>query len=262
MPTQPTALVVIAHYAARPAAPLIALLDQLRAAPAGWPFDLRVVVNRAGADRLVLPERHGRVQVLQRENSGFNIGAWDQGWRSEPAYARYLFLQDECRVVRAPWLRPFMRRLDRPRVGLIGESWFAPRPIRWSDQAGDYARDHPGRYNFFHFAPDWLRRRGIDPGPHVDHLQSLILATRRDVLEGIEGLRIGADKEQAIAAEIGISRAVVALGLRCEQLGFFPFSRFQHPQWLSCIGDARTKRAILERTIGIVERGWFGRGAT
>jgi hypothetical protein len=88
----------------------------------------------------------------------------------------------------------------------------------------------------------------------VDHLQSLVLATRRDVLERMNGFRIGPDKEQAIAAEIAISRAVVALGLRCAQVGFFPFSCIEHPQWRGHIADARTNRAMLERAVGIVER--------
>lgn len=254
MAARSKALVVIAHYQARPTAPLIALLDQLRSEPAGWPFAIRVVVNRVGPGRLDLPERMRGIEVLYRENTGLNIGAWDHGWRAEPAYSGYLFLQDECRIVRIPWLRPFMRRLVQPRIGLVGESWFAPRPIRWAEQAAEYARDHPGQPNFFELAPDWLHRQGIEPGPHVDHLQSLILATRRDVLEAIDGLHIGADKQQAIAAEIGISRAVVALGLRCEQLGFLPFSRFLHPQWRDHVTHARTKRAIVERAVGIVER--------
>jgi hypothetical protein len=254
MPHTPEALVVIAHYDARPATALIQLLDSLRTEPAGWPFALRVVVNQSGAAPLVLPERHRDLQVLYRENLGFNIGAWDFGWRRAPAYERYLFLQDECRPVHTPWLRPFMRRLAHRRVGLIGESWFAARPISWEAQAAEYAGQHPGRENFFHFASHWLRGQGIDPGRHVDHLQSLVLATRREVLEGISGFRIGKDKEEAIAAEIGISRAVAALGLRCEQLGFFPFSRFLHPQWQAQIAAARTKRALIERGVGILER--------
>ncbi len=35
-----------------------------------------------------------------RENTGFNIGAWDYGWRHLPPYDYYLFLQDDCFIVR------------------------------------------------------------------------------------------------------------------------------------------------------------------
>jgi hypothetical protein len=228
---QPATLVVVAHYNARPADALVALLDQIHEQPSGWRFDVCVVVNQAQPVPLKLPERHRRTRLLYRENTGFNIGAWNHGWRQAPGYDRYLFLQDECRIVGNPWLSPFMRRLNRQGVGLVGESWFAPRPITWDEQAAEYAHDHPHRDNFFRMAHSWLLRRGIDPGGHVDHLQSLVLATRRDVLERMNGFRIGPDKEQAIAAEIAISRAVVALGLRCTQVGFFPFSCIEHPQW-------------------------------
>jgi hypothetical protein len=40
-----------------------------------------------------------------RENTGFNIGAWDYGWRHLPPYDYYLFLQDDCFIVRPLWLK-------------------------------------------------------------------------------------------------------------------------------------------------------------
>ena len=77
-------LVVVSHYNAWPTDQLVALLDQIKAIPAGCPFDCRVVVNQAKPGPLELPPRHADVGVLYRENIGYNIGAWDHGWRVGP----------------------------------------------------------------------------------------------------------------------------------------------------------------------------------
>ncbi len=50
-----------------------------------------------------------------------------------------------------------------------------------------------------------LVERGIPLGPTGDHLQRLVLATRRDILEAIGGFLVGRSKGDAIACELAIS---------------------------------------------------------
>lgn len=60
--------------------------------------------------------------VMRRPNSGINIGACDHGWRHNPGYCDYLFLQDECYMVAPCWLEAFRTRSKAVGGGLIGES--------------------------------------------------------------------------------------------------------------------------------------------
>ena len=76
-----------------------------------------------------------------------------------------------------------------------------------------------------------FRRWGIDPGPKGDHLQSLIWAARREILERIDGFPIGVTYGEAIAAEIAVSKKVQALGLRTVQVAWRPFTYIQHREW-------------------------------
>ncbi|HEV3261711.1 MAG TPA: glycosyltransferase, partial [Gemmataceae bacterium] len=234
-----TVLVVIAHYNARPDGPLVALLDSMRAKPAGSQFDVRIVVNEATPKRLELPARHRSAEVLYRENTGLNIGAWDVGWRQAPAYGAYLFLQDECRLVRDGWLAAFVSKAEEAGVGLVGECLSPTWDAAWEELRERFGGSQlPGhlvnglpadRLTCYH---DFFTRHGIPPGARGDHIQSLVLFARRDVLERIDGFPIGRNHGEAIAAEIGISKKVQALGLNTYQVGPAPFSYIEHPQWL------------------------------
>jgi hypothetical protein len=233
------ALVVVCHYNARPVADLTTLLTGLRRRLAGGPFDVLVVVNQAVAEPLVLPAACGPWDVYYRPNTGFNLGAWDRGWRARPGYGGYLFLQEECHVVRDGWLGAFARCGAEPGVGLVGEclspTWDAPweelarrfRGARLPDHA--VAGQPADRLSCYW---DFFRRRGIHPGPRGDHLQSLVLFARRAVLEAVGGFPPCQTYGEAVAAEIGLSKQVQALGLTLRQVGAAPFTYFEHPQWL------------------------------
>jgi len=250
-PTRETVLVVISHYNARPADELVRLLDQARAVPAGWPFRVRIVVNLGTPRCLILPERHGGTEILYRGNTGYNIGAWDHGWRTGPGYRGYLFLQEECRLVREDWVGAFARRAAEPGVGLVGECLSPSWDATWGElacrfreetlpdhQLGGRPADRVSCYL------DFLAREGIDPGPKGDHLQSLVLFARREALEAIDGFPVGRDYGEAIAAEIGISKKVQALGLDLCEVGPEPFFYVEHPQWLHRRPAAVTVSAV------------------
>lgn len=230
-------MVVVSHYNARPTGDLVALLDQLRSVPAGATFRARVVVNRAEDRDLVLPARHAEVEVLYRENTGYNIGAWDQGWREGSPADYYLFLQEECQILQPDWLKVFVDSLADPRVGLVGESLFYSG---YSWRRADYYYNHiaiprgpdgGGIVRIMDAKREVLAKRGIPHGKKVEHLQSLIIASRRDVLEAIDGFLIERSYAYAIGAEFAISKQVEVLGLRVRQVGLKPFRYIVHPQW-------------------------------
>lgn len=231
------ALVIISHYNAWPTDQLVALLDQIHDIPSGHPFQCLVVVNQAIDRPLELPERHSEHRILYRENTGYNIGAWEYGWRNGPPAEYYLFLQEECQIASPNWLGSFVRLLSRPEVGVVGER-LTFRGLTWKRieffQNGYPFQGLPGDEPIGHV--DGLKRslkaRGVPLGRRGDHLQSFILASRRNVLEAIDGFMIGHSKGDAIACELAISLMTVARGMKLKQVGTLPFRYIHHPQWM------------------------------
>lgn len=231
-------LIVISFYDRRPTTHLSRLFASLDRHSAGAEYDIAIVANRTSDRPLDLPLEGRPVRVHERENLGMNIGAWDHGWRVEPDYARYLFLQDECFAVRDGWLAAFNAKLDDPSVGLAGESlnpaWDKPWPELAKRHAGVRLPDHyidgePAERVDVYL--DFMRRNAIDPGASGRHLRSLIWAARRDVLDRIGGFPIGANYGECIAAEIGVSRSVEGRGLALAQLSSEPFRFFRHAEY-------------------------------
>jgi hypothetical protein len=232
-------MVVVSHYNARPTTQLVDLLDATQTLPSGWPFGIRVVVNLGVPKRLVLPARHQQVEILYRENTGYNIGAWDHGWRTGGPAMSYLFLQEECRLLRPDWLAAFVRQGAATGVGLVGECLSPHWDALWEDLVqrcrGERLEGHLVDGQPADRVPcylDFFRRHGIPSGRRADHLQSLILYARREVLQAINGFPVGRNYGEAIAAEIGISKKVQSLGLRIGEVGPHPFHYIEHPQWL------------------------------
>lgn len=241
-----TTLVVISHYNAWAPDKLVALLDQVATLPAGAGFEICVVVNQAEPSELVLPERHRSVVVLYRRNTGYNIGAWNHGWRENPGHDCYLFLQEECRIIRPHWLRAHRRLAMRPRVGLVGEAMHWPG-LSWK-QLDRLYRNAPATVmgdGSVVPGPAALRASlaaaGIPKGWGGAHLQSLVLCARREVLEAIDGFRIGLTYAEAVTAEVFITKQVEALGLQAREVGPGSFRYILHPQW---VGQAGVKRAL------------------
>jgi hypothetical protein len=232
-----SALVIVSHYNAWPTDQLIALLDQIQEIPSGHPFRCVIVVNQAVDRLLELPDRHSGLEIYYRENTGYNIGAWDYGWRTAAPADYYLFLQEECQIASPDWLGAFVRKLSRPKIGLVGEQ------MAWPGQSwkrteyfhiGKKFAGPPGEPPIGHIdgVKRFVKAQGIPLGKTGEHLQSFILATRREVLEAIDGFMIGHCKGDAIACEIAISLSVAAQGMKIKQIGTHPFRYIRHPQWL------------------------------
>lgn len=236
--TSTSVLVVVSYYAGRPIQPLIQLLDSMTKFPAGANYSVRVIVNRDGEEPITLPERHRSVEVQYRLNAGYNIGAWEAGWRAAPPHDAYLFVQDECRVIRADWVGAFLHA-QQAGVGLVGEcespDWDAPWDVLATRFRGQVFKEHsidgqPAERVDCYL--DFFRRQGIPPGSRGDHLQSLVLFATRANLELVGGFPQGRDYGEAIAAEIGMSKKTQAAGLRLACVGPKPFHFIEHPQWL------------------------------
>ncbi len=94
----------------------------------------------------------------------------------------------------------------------------------------------------------FFERNGIDRGLSSRHLQSLVLAAGRETLERIGGFPIGLSYQEAVAAEIGISKRVESEGLLLRQAAWLPFTFVGHAQWRSSTLKRGT-RAIINPLI-------------
>lgn len=237
-------LVVVSFYEPRGTEPLERLLTALRSTPAGAAFDVALVVNRD--DIAIGPltgwrERvHQQVDaILERPNTGMNIGAWDFGWRALDAYGGYLFLQDDCILKTSDWLGAFVSAAADPSVGLVGESWNSGWDRAWPAMRKLVSK-HALREHLINNRPanrvdlylDFMRRHGVSPGERGGHLRALCWFARRDTLLAINGFLHGANYGECIAAEIAATKQVQALGLQAVQLADQPFSRFGHSDWV------------------------------
>lgn len=250
-------LLVISHYDRRPVDPLVELLDSIDAHPAGAPYQCVVMTNKTHASALPACVTSRVDAYATRANIGMNIGAWDAAWRRWDNRPAYLFMQDDCLVARDGWLQATLDALAKPGVGLVGESinvgWAKPWPALREAQGRDVLPEHtldgkPANRVDVYLAA--MRRYGIDPGATGRHLRSLVWGVRGDVLEQLDGFPIGSDYGTCIAAEIGTSRAVEALGLGLAQIGPTPFHYIRHRDWnQDAPGGAWTHRPaqLLER---------------
>ncbi|WP_375427120.1 hypothetical protein [uncultured Sphingomonas sp.] len=247
-------LIIISHYNAWPTDQLVALLDQVATIPAGVAFDVCIVVNQETPHSLVLPERHGHIPILYRENTGYNIGAWDHGWRHNPGYECYLFLQEECRIARSNWLSAHYRLAMQPAIGVVGES------MHWAGRSWERLhieyRDAPFTQKVDGSSvpyPDGIRAglkaAGLAEGRTGAHLQSLVLCMRRSVLEAIGGFRVGRTYGEAVVAEVLLTKQVEALDLKAREVGPGSFRYIVHPQWADRGGVKRAIGRVVLRNL-------------
>lgn len=231
--------VTISYYDRRATDHLERLLKSLRSIDSGAPFDLTVVVNSTSENRIDKFVDAG-AQVIYRENTGMNIGAWNHGWHLNREYKFHVFLQDECAVARPGWVEAIQGVLSHSEIGLVGEALNPAWDKSWEAleiaHRGAILPDHfingkPADRlpTYLHAFDEW----GIDKGASGRHLRSLIWAARSSTLERINGFPVGANYGECIAAEIGVSKSIEALGLNVTQISEEPFRYFKHWEWNS-----------------------------
>lgn len=230
--------VIISYWTGHTPRNLYYLLGQLYRYDALSPFSVTVVCNGGDEKPLVLPRKYAKhgVRVLNRVNSGYNIGAWEYGWRNDQRSKYFLFLQDECHIAKAGWLRAFVDKMQTsPETGLLGESinW----KHSWEDQRNNpiaakcLNKDGQAPFNSIDFLQEFLVRQDIPPGKTAEHLQSLVLFSSREILEAIGGFPSSDIYAEAVGTEIAISKKVVAQGYKLAMVSETPFSYIGHRQW-------------------------------
>jgi hypothetical protein len=270
---KPNTCVVVSYWMGRPAKRLHGLLAQMQKVDAGVPFDLVVVCNGGDERPLSLPRRFDDLRpiVLNRENCGFNLGAWEHGWRSVDGYEFFLFLQDDCFLKQAGWVYDFEFRITHDRgIGLLGEM------VVYDQMTWDYIREVEYT-NFWPTVPEWpepvhpidtyktlFDRHGIPWKNLGNHTPSIILFTSRRILEEVGGIPyFGPSYREAIAGELAISRLIESRGYRIAKVKDQPFELIGHPQW-SPTGIPRTPglrgslfeawwklKSTIRRTLGL-----------
>lgn len=234
--------VVIAGWTGQPHDHLVRLLGSMDAHSAGRPFDL--VLSANGLDFSLPEPLAARFEtVLVRENKGYNLGAWEHAWRHLPDHRWFLFMQDECTVLRDRWLSDFFRTFEEtPGCGLVGEhlnrAWDRP----WSELCGDWPDAARAR-----FYRETMEGWGIDPGEGGRHVTTVVQFTSREILEAVGGYPQVDTYQEAIAAEIGFSRRIEAAGRTLAQVGRRRHSRIAHPQWPADDVISRLQRSIKKR---------------
>jgi hypothetical protein len=231
-------LLVISYYDRHPLSNLTELLQSILQYPAGGEFDVCIIVNRTKEDQITLPDEYSSIPVRYRYNIGMNIGAWDHGWRQCPNYRDYLFMQDECYVIRDQWLAGFRSALQDPKVGMVGESlnngWSRP----WAELRKNFeALPMPGHFingraaNRVDCYLDFLHRNQVQPGKTARHLRSVVWFFPGAVLKKIDGFLIGRNYGECIAAEIATSKKVESIGLDITQAREEEFFYIRHLEY-------------------------------
>lgn len=233
--------VVVSHWVGHSITVTRRLMRQMQRLSAGRPFELVIVCNGGGLSAEDLPPapEDATLRIVNRENQGYNIGAWDAGWRAAPGHDYYLFLQDECRFCRTGWLSAFEERhRELGGAALLGEglmwpdlTWEAVIALERRDFIPSYAE--PDAETPVEMYRRLLAEMNIPEGPVATTLQSLVLFADGALLSRMNGFPNRSAYREAVACEIGISRKAAALGA---QLALVdpdkPFSVIAHPEWV------------------------------
>ncbi len=238
---KPRTCVIVSYWTGRPARRLHRLLQQMRVIEPGVPFDVVVACNGGDERPLTLPAQFDdlRPRVLNRENSHYNLGAWEYGWRHAGDYEFYLFLQDDCFLKRGGWLYDFeFRMTNDPGIGLLGEM------IKYDAMTWEYLREtvytrfltpDPDRAEQEHPLDVYrglCAERGIASGETGRHVPSIIMFTSRRVLEEVGGFPLfGPSYRHAIGTEIATSKLIESRGYRVAKVTDQIFNAIGHVEW-------------------------------
>jgi len=204
---------------------------------AGRSFDVCVVVNQESGRTVEIPTLPFSVKTLSRTNAGMNIGAWDHGWRQNPGYDYYIFLQDECVILRNGWLQALVDTLTEPSIGIVGECINRRWCKTWEDLIGPETSKPEESVATLtsrraQLCLQFMQARNIPAGQTARHLRSLIWGFSGQVLELLGGFPAGNNYEECIASEIAVSRQIESLGLTVRQVHRSPFYYVGHTQWI------------------------------
>jgi hypothetical protein len=225
-------LVVISHYAGRQLDALNELISQISVITK----NILIVINsdlNSGEHK----DFYNGFPVIIRPNTGMNIGAWNSAFENYPDYKFYIFLQDECSVVRPDFLDAYKKELSLSGVGMTGESINFKWDISWQRMLQsplNYLTDFFYDGHRLSRVEYYLRLLGawkIHPGSTGRHLRALVWGFNQSSLRQLNGFPLGSSKEECIASEIAVSKKIEELGFRVTQISSVPFCYFKHQEW-------------------------------
>jgi len=198
-----------------------------------------IVINSDGNSEQEIHQSSGNCIVVQRPNSGMNIGAWAAGIKLCPEDSPVICLQDECRISDLNFATQYESLLNQRGVGMVGESFNPKWELTW-DQLKTQPFNYPiqsadgqvvDRVTYYLTKmTGWY----IDPGLTGTHLRSLVWGFSSDAKKALSGLPDGKNKEECIALEIGISKLIENnLGLKVLQSAKGHFRYISHREWRS-----------------------------
>lgn len=243
-------VIVISTWVEHPPIYLERLLDSIKKYPAGIEFDLCLSAN--GKDFKLSQELSNEFDhIFIRENIGFNIGAWDYAWRQLKDYDHFLFLQDECLILKSNWLKMYVDTYENnPEIGLLGEnyqkSWDKPWDYLIHDSTGKVSAKKKNNALLYY---ETIKSWDIDPGKSAGHLTTVVQFIKRDLLLKIHGYQVEEEYQLAIAAEIGFSKKVESTRYKVYQISKHRHKLIGHPQWPSNDLFSRLSRSFKKRYI-------------
>lgn len=225
--------VVISNYAPRGNGNLLELIKQIQPLA-----DQLIIVVNDDKCKTTNIFQNENILYITRENTGMNIGAWSAAIPFCKKTNITVFLQDECRLLNSEFIHVYDRILKNSSVGMIGESmnnkwnhtWDAisESPLNYKLKLTDGSSI--SRVDYYKLC---LRNWKIDLGQSCLHLRALAWAFNPSTLHKISRFPTGHNKEQCIAAEIGVSKIVEQLKLDFLQTNTKPFTFFEHAEWRS-----------------------------
>jgi hypothetical protein len=260
---RPRVLVIVSFYDAREETCLDILLGQLQEIPAGIPFNAMVVVNSVRGRPCPMESKYPWVRFLYRPNTGYNIGAWDHGWRSASDYDVYAFLQDDCLVARAGWLSRLVQKASAGKGALVGEDLVSPAQ-NWDQSQADCVRSYirrgyepsswgaEGHLSTPETIRAYFQQQACEPLPTMVHLRALVLCAPIRLLRAIDGFPSGLSYREAVGSEVLISQRAIRCGFSVCQAGVLPYSNIVHPQWMAARSAARTFKGLVHTCARLV----------
>ena len=225
-------LITISHYNKRNKSHLNNLISSLK----NHDSSLSIIIN----DDNSYEEKKTtfkNINTLIRPNTGMNIGSWNSSYLNNRNFDFYIFLQDECVILKKDFIKKYISELSKVNVGMTGESINFKWAKNWENIASSnlnyvvgYDRLKRPIYRVQYYL-SLMKKWGIQHGGNGLHLRSLIWGFKREILEKISPFPIGKTKEQCIAAEISISKKVEELGLNVTQIHKNPFNYISHIEW-------------------------------
>ncbi len=230
--------VVVSYYDQRSFEPLVSLLRSLKKYPAGLEYGLYLTINGRSESlpRDILDSFDG---VFEQENAGYNLGAWQNAWQKIEAQY-FLFLQDDCFIRRRYWLKAFDDRyqcLAQP--ALLGEYLNPNWDSSWQSLLNHKNPETQKRAENY---LETLAEIDVPPGDTARHLTAVVQYLSRAALQAVGGYRSFDNYQQAIAAEIAISRQIESLGGQLCQVHGVAHRFVGHPQWRSKDFKGRLRR--------------------